>query len=404
MRMPPLSELVPFATLLITFLGTGYLLKKPITTNESLSRDVQIDGLRSLLAFGVVVWHFFIIRDVIWKNESDWQPPQVSRLMSLTGGWTVYMFFAITAYLFVSKLLKTKEAGTGYWLKLYIGRCFRLIPVCAVATIVLLSIKPTLLQSVTNLTTLRNLLIMATASFYGAFGRIGDVDEHKWEYLCPTGSHWTLSSEWSFYFLLPIAGLAFKPTRNLFWVALSLVMVLLVRHHNLRDLTVGNWPFVPGILVAIIVHKLRNVNFFSSRVFGFIGLFTIAAAPMLGNKLAYMAANTVFLLALVYDNPVTSCLKKSLMTSLGETTYSLYILHGLVQYVTLKWIVTVQIARSMPEWIWWMTCAGEIIVVVVISRFSFEYVEKPGIEAGKQCYRLLSIWINGAGKRLLNWI
>ena len=402
--MPPTSELVPFATLLITFLGTGYLLKRPMTTIESKGRDVQIDGFRSLLALGVIVWHFFIIRDVIWKNDSDWQPPQVSRLMSLTGGWTVYMFFAITAYLFVSKLLRTKEAEPGYWLKLYIGRFFRLIPVCGVATILLLFLKPSLFQSLTDLSTLRGLLIMATASLSGGFGHIGDAAEQKWEYLCPTGSHWSLSSEWLFYFLLPIVGLANKPTRNLFWVALSLIILLLVRHHNLKDLTIGNWQFVPGILVAIIVHNLRNTKIFSSRFFGIICIFVVAAAPFLGSKLAYIPANTVFLLALIHDNPVTSFLKKSVLTHLGDTTFSLYILHGLVQYATLKYIVTIQIARSMPEWIWWLTCAGQIVVVVIISRFSFEYVEKPGIEAGKQCYRLLSIWISGKAKWMLNWI
>jgi peptidoglycan/LPS O-acetylase OafA/YrhL len=120
-----------------------------------------------------MVWHFFIIREVIWKNESEWQPPHVSRLMSLTGGWTVYMFFAITAYLFISKLLRTKEAETGYWLKLYISRFFRLIPVCALATILLLFLKPSLFQSLTDLRTLRGLLIMATASLSGGFGHSG---------------------------------------------------------------------------------------------------------------------------------------------------------------------------------------------------------------------------------------
>lgn len=402
--MPSLSEIVPFVVLLITFLGTGYLIRRPLKTNESKNRDVQIDGVRSLLAFGVMVWHFFIIRDVIWINDSEWQPPQVSRFMSLCGGWPVYMFFAITAYLFVRKLLRATEIEHGYWLWLYIGRFFRMVPVCVVATISLLLLKPSLLNSLGDFNVVRSLLLMATASLFGGFGRIGEASEQKWEYLCPTGAHWTLSSEWLFYFLLPIIGVAFKQTRNLFWVATSVTLMLVVRHHNLRDLTIGMWPFVPGILVAIIVHYLANSTYFSNRTFGIVSILAIAAAPFLGTKMGYIPANAMFLLALIHDNPVTSCLKKSPLTDIGETTYSLYILHGLVQYSTLKWIVTIQIARNMPEWVWWLTCAAQVVMVVIISRLSFEYVEKPGIEAGKQCCRLLRDVIKRQAKGLLSWI
>jgi peptidoglycan/LPS O-acetylase OafA/YrhL len=314
------------------------------------------------------------------------------------------MFFAITAYLFVSKLLRTKEAEPGYWLKLYVGRLFRLIPVCGVATIILLVLKPSLFQSLGDISIVRSLLIMATASLFGGFGRVGDATEQKWEYLCPTGAHWTLNSEWLFYFILPIVGLAYKPTRNLFWVLSSIAILILVRRHHLRDLTIGTWPFAPGIIAAIIVHYQRHLTYFSNRTVGFISIFIIVSTPFLGTKLAYIPANALFLLVLVSDNSVTSWLKKSLLTYLGDTTFSLYILHGLVQYATLKWIVTIQIARNMPEWIWWLTCAGQVVVVVLISRLSFEYVEKPSIEAGKRFYSWLMNLIELRAKWLLNWI
>jgi peptidoglycan/LPS O-acetylase OafA/YrhL len=58
----------------------------------------------------------------------------------------------------------------------------------------------------------------------------------------------------------------------------------------------------------------------------------------------------------------------------------------------------------MPEWLWWMTCALQVVVIVIIARLSFEYVEKPGIVAGKRFYTWLINLIERRAKWLLDWI
>ena len=115
-------------------------------------------------------------------------------------------------------------------------------------------------------------------------------------------------------------------------------------------------------------------------------------------------ANTLFLCVILSNNTATRILESKLLRSLGDTTYSVYLLHGIVQYITLKWIVTIPIALSMPAWLWWLTCALQVVVIVIVARVSFEYVEKPGIEVGKRLYSWLMNLIERRAEWLLNWI
>jgi peptidoglycan/LPS O-acetylase OafA/YrhL len=167
---------------------------------------------------------------------------------------------------------------------------------------------------------------------------------------------------------------------------------------------VFTWAFLPGLILGLTKKYWKNHKFLSHPLTASLAITAVIASAFFIKLKVKVPANTLFLAVVLSNNRATRFLEAKLLRSIGESTYSIYLLHGLVQYATLKWIVTVPFARSLPEWLWWMTCCLQVVLIVIVSRLSFEYVEKPGIEAGKLFYNWLMNRIKSRAKWLLNWI
>lgn len=228
-----------------------------------------------------------------------------------------------------------------------------------------------------------------------------------WEHWVSIGPHWTLHYEWFFYALLPLISIFFRTKQKFLWcvVALFVVTVLMKNptefFRSLNDVT---WAFIPGLLLGMSSKFWKESSLFRHPITAAVAVILAAVSAFTVSIEVKLPINTFFLAVLISKNPLTRFFESKLLCSLGETTYSVYLLHCLVQYVTLKWVVTPTLARSMPEWLWWLTCALQVIVIVVVGRLSFEYVEKPGIEAGKRFYTWLMNLLELRVKWLLNWI
>lgn len=97
-------------------------------------RYKSIDGLHGYLAFFVflhhsVIWYYFL-------HGRGWTFPP-SRVFSHFGPTSVSLFFMITAFLFFSKLFAAKQQGID-WLKLYVSRCMRILPLYCFLLLLLL--------------------------------------------------------------------------------------------------------------------------------------------------------------------------------------------------------------------------------------------------------------------------
>jgi peptidoglycan/LPS O-acetylase OafA/YrhL len=164
------------------------------------------------------------------------------------------------------------------------------------------------------------------------------------------------------------------------------------------------WAFIPGLILGVTSRYWKNSRYLSHPVTAAIAITAVIASGFYSKLKVKIPANTLFLAIILSNNTATRLLESKLLRSLGETTYSIYLLHGIVQYVTLKYIVTIPTARNIPDWLWWLACAAQVVVIVAISRLSFEYVEKPGIEVGKRFYSWLMNLIERRSRWLLNWI
>jgi peptidoglycan/LPS O-acetylase OafA/YrhL len=82
----------------------GFILKPKKIVNDF--RYQSIDGIRGILAIGVFIHHASIWR--VYGGSGQWLAPNSDLFLQL-GTSTVYLFFMITSFLFISKLIINKN-------------------------------------------------------------------------------------------------------------------------------------------------------------------------------------------------------------------------------------------------------------------------------------------------------
>jgi peptidoglycan/LPS O-acetylase OafA/YrhL len=73
-------------------------------------------------------------------------------------------------------------------------------------------------------------------------------------------------------------------------------------------------------------------------------------------------------------------------------------------FVVVNWIVTMTIARSIPEWEWWLICGLQVVVIVALARLSYEVIEKPGIALGSHLSRNVMPFLERRAPWITKWI
>ncbi len=157
-------------------------------------RVSTIDGLRGFLALGVFLqhaldYHQFLRTGILLSTPSDFYD-QLSQS-------SVAAFFMITAYLFWTRLLET--GGRPGFVRLYIGRVFRIGPLYLFATLCVIGLV-FLHTGLTLDTSLKDLLrAIATWSLLGIPGKWPDMNGFANTARIVVDVVWTLHYEWLFY-------------------------------------------------------------------------------------------------------------------------------------------------------------------------------------------------------------
>ena len=335
----------------------------------------------------------------------------LSEITRLLGSWSVSTFFAITAYLFSQRLLRSESHQGRSILKFLLGRCFRLIPTAMLAATLFFlanthvytdTQRATLL--VHNWTSLLNVAI--SSLIHPATGPESQLLE-PWAWGIACGPHRTLHFEWIFYLSLASISI-FALKRQTLLVPLSLTLLLTFVIHGTNFSFVKwehiTWAFLPGMILGLTSRFWKDNKYLRHPLCSVIALIAVLMSAFYRIPVVKVPVTTLFLACIICNNAATKFLNLKLLRSLGETTYSVYLLHGLVQYATLKWVVPIPLAFSLPSWTWWMICGLQVVVIVVVARLSFELVEKPGIALGKRLFSWLMNAIHRRVPWMLNWI
>lgn len=342
-------------------------------------RFVTIDGLRGYLAFNVFVHHACVWYGYI--HTSAWRIPP-SLFYTHLGQDSVVLFFMITGFLFLSKLTDSKDSGVN-WGKIYTSRFFRLVPVYIV--MVALLVLMVLCLSDFRLTEppgifLFNLLRWLLFTAFGA----PDLNGIKDTSLIVSAVTWSLPYEWFFYFSLPLWAFITHASKSywaVFWGGMGMLLYflcgcnpfyLLAFAGGFAATILARYAFIrkflshPGFSLIFFLILLIEINFFPT-------VYLPGAVPLLAAAFCIVACgNTLF-----------GILESNISRVLGEMTYSLYLLHGLLLFCVMHFLGQHFLVALSPLQYW--TIIALLTPVLIVGCFiSFRFIEEPCMRFGKQ--------------------
>ena len=335
-------------------------LSHAVLGNES-GRKHALDGLRGVLALSVVVHHVLLA----YAFHADIGDDQLraNPFVAQLGSASVALFFMISAYLFGGRIFS--QAGKVNVAALFYSRAMRICPlyffavavtvvIAAVASGMRLQVSPpTLLKEIA-----RHLL----------FGFVDRYEINGFPAQALLGPVWSLRFEWLLYFCLPIMGLLYRLTG---WrIAAYAPLLALAILWDARC-----YLFVAGLAVAQLVSfdsrgqklawQLVAGLCFPILAFRFHSSYGIIPSLLL----------TPVLVAIVQQHRWISLLGSRVFRYVGEISFSIYLLQGIVFYLVGQATNTNLNRLTNIGFVTFTAVEG--IIIVAVSTITFLAIEKP---------------------------
>ncbi len=374
--------------LIFAFASTPLLRLADLPPTFAPARVQTIDGLRGLLAFGVFFHHAAIYHQYLLTGS--WALPP-ARFYANLGQVGVAMFFMITGHLFWTQMLKAR--GRPSWLRLYVGRVFRIVPLyLTLASIVLLTVG-----ALTGWHLAESPLSLAKDVGRWLAGGVlvgGNVNAIQ-TFAVSAGVTWSLQYEWMFYTsLLVIAPFARRWISGLLLPVMGVLIVtpILLLHPGQMQLVCA-LMFLVGMATASVefalAHRLPKtpqwilstgvVGCLALVLLGFDGIYGALPILILGLALGMVVSG-----ATVYGLLLIRPAKR-----LGDISYGIYLLQGPVLF--LAFAPPVVRARVMGSaWSHWVVVMIAAMVLVMFATVAHGLIERPGIQAGQRVYAMLA--------------
>jgi peptidoglycan/LPS O-acetylase OafA/YrhL len=372
--MSPIGIILPLVCLLLS-VATAKSLVSLFGVPRPLGRFVSIDGLRGYLALAVFISHtavwYYYVRTGRWED-----PP--SRLYVHFGQSSVALFFMITGFLFYSKLLDCRGRSID-WTRLYVSRLLRLFPLYLFAIVVMFVILAYLSDGELKVSTP---MLLYGCLHWVIFSILGgpDINGVKDTATIIAGVTWSLSYEWFFYASLPVLGLPLfvpVPKRYLVLSIVGIVGFLMLRPFPMRLLA-----FVGGIAAAVLVRNVALCNLAkkpSATVLAIgcicltLSRFSTAYAP-----LPLLLLSVAFVIV-ACGNTLFGVLTNSCSRMLGDMSYSIYLLHGILLFCVFRFLIGVDRAAALSTM---EHCAAVIFctpILIIASFVTYRMIELPGM-------------------------
>jgi len=326
-----------------------------------LTFRADINVLRAIAVTAVVLFHF--------------------NIPGFTGGFTgVDIFFVISGYLMTGIIFTQLNCGKFSLTDFYIARARRIIPAFAALIIVVTTIlwwflpPSELIKLAKQITS--GIAFFSNIYFLNDSGYFDSNSHEKWLL-----HSWSLSVEWQFYLLYPVALVVtkkFLPTLPFHWLVLLAALFSFSLSAFLPDrwsdagfylLPTRAWEMLAGALIFLFPGTSQQ----NSRIYTALGLLLIGYSVIFisptnhwpGWKALIPVMGTC--LIIYGNNPLPYLTDNRVVQYLGKISYSLYLWH---------WPVFVGIAYIGAEknslWIW-----GGIALSILLASISYFVIEIP---------------------------
>ena len=343
----------------------------------------SIDGLRGILASAVFI-HHFSMSCYNYVHHTAGAPPDP--FYGFIGTGSVSVFFMITGYLFWGRLLDRK--GDIKWPELYINRLFRVYPLYLFLILMYFAWVAWHAGVPAN-EPIEN--IVGQTLQWLAFGAVQNPDPFltHGEYIGLVGQTWSLHWEWAFYLALPALAV-FARERSAIAVTGGLLLMLmasvdLVSQPNVFFIE----QFLIGMLTASVLRALPQLRG-NGPIRSGLAAVAVTAAIWFSNGLAY-ANNTTALLGVFFFLVASGTSLFGTLTTtgakrLGNLSYSIYLLHGLLINVIFTFTNALYHVNHSDRR-YWVVTAVMYAIVVLASIATYSFIEKPGIALGRKMSR-----------------
>ena len=339
----------------------------------------EIDGLRAIAVLSVVIYHAGFKIEIFESNN-----------LLLPGGFLgVDIFYVISGYLITFLILEQQQKKKFLFSEFYERRARRLLPALFVVIIsTLISgwflMLPNQLEELAG-SALSSLFFVSNFWFY-------EIDSYFAESLSfkPLLHTWSLSIEEQFYLIFPpVIYLLFKKKLfklNSFFIFLiisslisSTFFSLNYTNLNFYILPSRIWELMVGSLIANLHFTKNSINIekkINSDLLALLGIILIFVPFFLFNeKTPHPSIITIFtilgtsiiILDIKRENFVKKLLSSRLLVGIGLISYSLYLWHfPILAFKKIK-------SSNLSEF----DKFEGIILAIIISIFSYLFIEKP---------------------------
>ena len=206
--------------------------------------------------------------------------------------------------------------------------------------------------------------------------------------LLVAGVVWSLAFEWMFYFTLALNGAIFfrikTPTAILAITGVFLVLFTFILY---QYYPLGMWrrisPFAGGIVAAFLVRNDAVRTFCSQSWLSplLVLLLTIVLFyyPTVFEPVPYLCITVVFI-AIASGNNLFGILTSRAVCLLGQISYSIYLLHGMILFFVFRFVAGFTRATTWSPIMHWGVIAACSALVAVICSLTYHFVEKPSID------------------------
>jgi peptidoglycan/LPS O-acetylase OafA/YrhL len=376
----------------------------PSAVTESPARLGCVEGARAYLALWVVVCH------VLWA--SGYEADQFSGLPNLLrqGGCAVDVFVIISAFV-IFLLMDTKRLSFGQFI---MRRFFRLFPLFIALFIIAIPLSQVSLWNLDHAAAYltpeqidhrtfrivswwQNIQWHVPLHVLMLQGAVPDavLPESPGAFLDPA---WSVSLEWQFYLVAPLAfslAISARRSRRIALCAVCALVFIAAKRLFPPVMYGAALPFHLEYFflgaVSYFIYKRYSGEVRADTVFPIAGCLAIFLVGMGGEdrlKLIPVALWVAFFgLILEHRSSLSWRILSSVFTNrvaqrLGRVSYSIYLSHMLVlvvlQYALLRWVPDLSRQTHL-----WMLLALTLTGTIAASVFLYRFLEAPGIWAGR---------------------